>query len=188
MSKLVEYIPFVKEQIAFQKKMADKYTAEAWRQDLHLKSAHKFEELMEDINKNATYVKNLEKLEENYPSPKRNKNNINLSFGEIQDLPEELLQELSISDTELTEFAIYSIIEENGGVASLDRILTDLYKKTGEIHKRPSMTAKLYRMTQKEMVFGVPNKKGIYTIHKDSEEDNKLSTTADIIEFTQNKM
>ena len=53
----------------------------------------------------------------------------------IEGLPKELMDELSISDADRTEFAIMNIIDENGGIASLDNILIGLYKKTNDILK-----------------------------------------------------
>lgn len=82
---------------------------------------------------------------------------------ELEGLPEELLNELSISDADKVEFTIQQIIDDNGGVISLDRLLVDMFKKTGKIYKRNALTSKLYRMSNKGMVFSVPNKKGVYS-------------------------
>ena len=39
----------------------------------------------------------------------------------LSDLPDELMAELSISDSDKAEFAIVGLIDENGGIASLAR-------------------------------------------------------------------
>jgi hypothetical protein len=55
------------------------------------------------------------------------------------------------------------LLDEHGGIASLDQIIFGLYKKTKEIVKRQAMTNRLYRMGQKELIWGVPGKKGVYS-------------------------
>jgi hypothetical protein len=71
---------------------------------------------------------------------------------DIEGLPPELMQELSISDADRLEFTIVGIINEAGGLMSLDKIIIGLYKKSGEIHKRSTLTSRLYRMIQKNLI------------------------------------
>jgi hypothetical protein len=78
-----------------------------------------------------------------------------LSWEEIDGLPKELLEELSISESDKTEFNISSVITELGGVASLDRLLVALFRQSGEITKRAPLNQRLYRMVQKEMIYSV---------------------------------
>ena len=82
-----------------------------------------------------------------------------------------MLNELSISEGDKAEFAILGLIEEAGGIISLDRLIVGLWKKTGELHKRQSLISRLYRMGQKDMVFSVPGKKGVYANWPMSEGD-----------------
>jgi len=85
--------------------------------------------------------------------------------ADIKGLPPELIKELSIgSDDEdgLLEFQVLEFLEENGGIANLDQIIIGLYRRTGEIHKRTALSAKLFRMSKKELVRSVPKKKGVY--------------------------
>jgi hypothetical protein len=89
---------------------------------------------------------------------------LTLAPDDIEGLPDELLKELSISASDRTEFAIQALLEEAGGVLSLDRILVGLYKKLGEVHKRQSLISRLYRMGQRDLVFTVPGKKGVYAL------------------------
>jgi len=96
---------------------------------------------------------------------------LGLSWEEIHGLPQELLEELSISESDKTEFNISSLITELGGVASLDRLLVALFRQTGEITKRAALNQRLYRMVQKELIHSVPGKKGVYSIRPISEED-----------------
>ena len=86
-----------------------------------------------------------------------------LSWEEVHDLPPELLAELSVSDGDKLEFQIVQIMEDLGGAASLDRLLVALYRETKEIYQRTWLNNRLYRMAQKEMIFSVPGKKGVYS-------------------------
>lgn len=89
-------------------------------------------------------------------------------FNEIEDLPEELQNELSFKPSG-TDYQIPKIINDNGGIASLDKILIELYKRTGEVTKRSRLSSKIYRLTNKEFVFPVPGKKGVYSTKNLSE-------------------
>jgi hypothetical protein len=109
--------------------------------------------------------------------PVRLLRSVNLMPDELEGLPENLISEL-ISDSDRTEREIFKVIEECGGIASLDRVILSLYKRTGEIHKRAATTSRLYRMSQKGFAFPVPGKKGVYSIKQLSEaEAEKLFTT-----------
>ena len=68
------------------------------------------------------------------------------------------------------DFAILKIVEAAGGIASLDRILVGLYKETGEIMKRTTLTSRMYRMSQKGLIFPVHGKKGAYSSEELTEE------------------
>lgn len=88
---------------------------------------------------------------------------LSLTPADIDGLPPELIQELSISDTDMAEFAIISIMNDAGGIMTLDKILIALYKRTGEVNKRTTVNGRIYRMVQKGSLFAVPGKKGVYS-------------------------
>ena len=165
---LEKFIPFVKEQSAYHARMADVFGPNSRQPNLrrsqkHAESSAKFAELaleMESAAKNPAPA----------PSATTKPQQLSLSFNEIQGLPDELLQELSISDGDRTDYAILQIIEECGGIASLDRILVGLYKATGEVMKRTTLTSRAYRMAQKGNLFSVPTKKGVYSTHELTED------------------
>lgn len=161
MLSIEKFLPFVKEQIEVQTKLAQKFEAQEWRNTLHTASKTKFQELYNSIQETAAYVQKIK--EEGTKKVEIKSDQLNLSFDEIEGLPEELVNELSISEADKVEFTIQQLIDENGGVISLDRLLVALYKKTGDIYKRNAITSKLYRMSGKGMVFSVPNKKGVYS-------------------------
>lgn len=81
-------------------------------------------------------------------------------LGSIHDLPQELLDELSVAKTDDLEDQLVTVINAYGGEASLDQILVGLYRKFKVSQKRRFLQNKLYRMT---VVWGVDGKKGIYT-------------------------
>ena len=87
-----------------------------------------------------------------------------LSWEEVHDLPPDLLKELSVSDGDKLEFEIIKIMEELGGVASLDRLLVALYRNSGEVYQRTWLNNRLYRMGQKDMIHSVPGRKGVYSL------------------------
>lgn len=87
-------------------------------------------------------------------------------LGNIHDLPEELLGELSVAKTDELEDQIVTVINAYGGTASLDQILVGLFRKFDTIQKRRFVQNKLYRMP---MVWSVEGKKGHYTTKEPKE-------------------
>jgi hypothetical protein len=170
MSSIDRHLPFVKEQIEFQEKMAARYDLQPWRRELHLKSANNFKELAKDI---MGVQKRLDELLKRTDGPDNIYKKISLTLDDIEGLPNELMQELSISDADKLEFSIVSIINDAGGILSLDKILVGLYRKTGEVYKRNVLTSRLYRMRQKGVIFNVPNKPGCYSTGLISEQESK---------------
>ncbi len=159
-----DYLLFLSEQITFHIKRAEAY--EGGRKKLHLDTADKFKALSEELSRLYVAVDSRSKAKSSVSG-----NQLSLSLEDIEGLPAELVEELSISSTDLTEFAITSLIDEAGGILSLDKILVGLYKETREIHKRQNMTNRLYRMAAKNMIYSVPNKKGAYATRKLTSEE-----------------
>lgn len=167
---LVDFINFVKTQIKFHDEKASFFEGRSaerpndkGRSDSHRRMAQKFRDLcafLESLPSNSST---------RTPSPLSAK--LGLSPEEIEGLPPELLEELSISESERADFAIISTIEEAGGVLSLDKILIAMYRKTGEINKRTQMNSKLYRIVQKGNLFNVPGRKGVYSTRQLTEEE-----------------
>jgi hypothetical protein len=84
---------------------------------------------------------------------------------EFSDLPPELLAELSEGAKAQVD-PIIKAINDRGGTATLDQILIDLYRATGEVHKRTLVQNKLFRLSKREMCWPTPGRKGIYTTQK----------------------
>lgn len=170
MDIVAKYAPFVNDQIGLQEKMAKRYAHQEWRRDRHLTSQSILRNLLDDL---VIVQSRLNDTPHQDIKPTNVLRNITLTMEDIEGLPPELMQELSISDADRLEFTIVGIINEAGGLMSLDKIIIGLYKKTGEIHKRSTLTSRLYRMIQKSLIYSVPYRKGIYSTQELSAEDVK---------------
>lgn len=167
---LGQHIDFVKSQLEFQQRQAARFAKEPRRAALHEASALQFRSLLGDLIELKDWISahpNWRAEKEKDTTPKR----LALTWEEVEGLPKEVLDELSISDSDRTEFNIIAAIRALGGIASLDRIIICLFNQTGEINKRMTLNQRLYRMTQKELIHGVPGKKGVYSLEVISDED-----------------
>jgi hypothetical protein len=166
---LTSYVEFVKQQARFHESRAKRkdIASAPERQRLHLETAKKFNSLAADLELGQQALDTVAAQKQEGSSPRQ----LSLLPEDIKDLPEELLQQLSISEGDRTEFLIFSLVERAGGVLSLDKILIELWKKTGEIHKREKLTSRLYRMTNKGTLFNVSGKKGAYSTRELTEDE-----------------
>ena len=82
---------------------------------------------------------------------------------DLSDLPAELLKELSATKTDELETQIVTIINASDGVADIDTILINLFRRYQVVQTRKFLQNKLWRMTQKEILWSVEGKKGSYT-------------------------
>lgn len=86
-----------------------------------------------------------------------------LTPADIAGLPDELLEQLSITASDRFDFLILNLMEEAGGRLSLDHILIGIYQQTGKVYKRATINARLYRMERRGLVASTQNK-GVYTL------------------------
>lgn len=161
MQEVEKFLPFVKSQHDFHERKSGKFPSGDRRNRLHEGTANNFDELYQF----------LVSLREKRVSSARATKGLHLSWNELEDLPEELLEELSLTEADKLEYSIAELIENCGGVVSLDRLLVEIFKLTGKVLKRQNLNARLYRMAQKEMIFNVPSKKGVYSSQPLTEED-----------------
>lgn len=165
-------ISLLNEQITFHEKRSVAVQNEPWRTKIHQHTANSLRvinthmlDMLSTIKEQETTIQSLQKeLDgvQHQPKSLKTSHQINLTFDDIQDLPDELIKELSINKDDL-DFIISNLIAEAGGILSLDKILVGLYKKTGEIHKRTAINNRLYRMGTRGELFSVPGKKGVYS-------------------------
>lgn len=167
MTDLERHIEFVNRQTEFHagiaKRLADQ--GDDRRAAKHTMISEQYRELSSFLEANANRLVNG-----NQTKIKR----LNLTWDEVQDLPPEMIAELSVTDGDKLEFDIIQVIEDAGGAASLDRILLELYRRTGEVTKRTWLNNRLYRMVQKEAIHSVPGKKGVYSLATMDDEEAKL--------------
>lgn len=79
-------------------------------------------------------------------------------------LPEELIEQLGITETDRFEMNVLNLVNQAAGkTMSLEKILLGLFHMTKEVHNRTQLANRLYRMTKKGRIYTVPGKKGIYT-------------------------
>ena len=95
-------------------------------------------------------------------------NPLTLTQSDLGGLPAELVEQLS--DLDELESEILKLMEMGKGTLVLDKIVAGLYHLTGKTHQRNQLTAKLYRMMKKNLIWSVPKKKGVYTTKKDEYE------------------
>lgn len=169
MNSLDRAVEFVNQQISFHAERAEIYSDK--RKHKHSQTKQKFIDLLAFLNEQQESIEELSTQIENR-LPKQLM--LSLTPEDIKDLPEEQLEELSFSGADKDEFAILGMLEDAaGGVLSLDQIIVSLYRQSGEIQKRATVTSKMYRMMKKGLVYAVPLKKGIYSLHKIEEEEAK---------------
>ena len=82
---------------------------------------------------------------------------------DLRDLPPELLKELSDTAKTGDIDPLVNVIKERGGVATLDEILIDSYRKLGEINKRTILANRLYRISKRGQIWIAPGRKGVYS-------------------------
>ncbi len=159
------FIAFLQEQIDFHKKMSERFAGDInpYRSAKHKETAADFRDLRD-------FILSLEKNTQNVNRP-TSRPLLTLSPEDIEGLPEEQIEHLSITSSDKAEFSILAMLEASGGIMSLDQIIVGLYRETEEIQKRNLVTARLYRMAQKGMIHSVPTKKGVYSLEKITEEE-----------------
>lgn len=167
------YAGFVNEQVEFHRKRAEHPKTSDYGKRKHLQVAEAFEGLL-------AHLASLEAIAEKHRSCQPSKTDgvprqlrLSLTPSDIDGLPADLIEELSITGSDKMEFSIVTMMDEAGGMMSLDQILVGLFRQTGEVHKRTAMTNRMYRMIQKGLIYSVPNKKGVYSSRPFTEQEVK---------------
>lgn len=93
------------------------------------------------------------------------------SYGDLSDLPPELVKELTGIKVDDLEQQLFTIIKTGADEVDLDAILIELYRRFEVIQTRKFLQNKLWRMAQKEVIFSVSGRKGIYTAIKPVSDD-----------------
>lgn len=187
MESLLEALAFCKDQASFHERKARIYAASPRRLAQHEAISRQFDALTAFLERQAAYVDELEARialgGEFVNSPPAAKPvQLALRLEDIDGLPDELIRELSITDGDKMDFTIQALMNEHAGVMSLDQLLIALYRKTGEIHKRPTLNSRMYRMTQKGAVFNVQGRKGVYATRELSDTESAALDRSEVPE------
>lgn len=171
-----KYDSFVKEQILHQEKQADRQLA---RSDEKRSQAYRARAIM--LREMWTELAAAFATRPSGSVSDVDEASLRLTPDEIRDLPDELLEQLSISESDRKDFLIVDIINDLGGITSVDKILVTLYRKTGEVEKRTRLVSRLYRMQQKGLIFPSATRKGVYATSPLEEGLETLSEQPDLL-------
>lgn len=119
----------------------------------------------DDANQ-VRYTRNAETLEgvlQELEQLRRITQPIPASYGDLSDLPPELLKELSGIKADDREQQLYTIIRSADAEVELDAILIELFRRFKVVETRKFLQNKLWRMAQKGMIWTVAGKKGVYS-------------------------
>jgi len=115
---------------------------------LWLERADEFDAVVEELTRLRSWAK---------PVP--------ASYGDLSDLPIELISQLSGIKTDPLEDQIHAVVKAAGDEIELDRLLIELYRRFGDVHQRRFLNNKCYRMAQKGLIHLIRGRKGVYSIH-----------------------
>lgn len=165
MNSLSVALDFVNAQCAFHGKRAQEYAKSSPRRsEQHASISGDFDELAAFLRAQQDEI---DRLSRQFDSAARSQpvtqRQLELRLEDIEGLPDELIKELSITDGDKVDFTIQALMNERGGVMSLDQLLIALYRKTHEVYKRPNLNSRLYRMTNRGSLFNVQGRKGVYS-------------------------
>ena|ERR1700761_5228468 len=91
------------------------------------------------------------------------------SYGDLSDLPPELLKELTGIKVDETEQQLFNIVKSGGAEIDLDVILIELFRRYQVIQTRKFLQNKLWRMAQKGVIQSVAGRKGVYCVPGNAE-------------------
>lgn len=108
-------------------------------------------------------------------------NPLSITPEHLKGLPQELIAQISISETDRFEANVAHLVgAAAGSTMLLDNIMIGLYLMTKETHQRQTLANKLYRMTKKGLLFSVPGRKGYYTtVRPENAEDSEIGEAGD---------
>lgn len=107
------------------------------------------------------------------------------SYGDLSDLPPELVKELTGIKVDDLEQQLFTIIRSDDEV-ELDAILIELFRRFEIVQTRKFLQNKLWRMAQKEIIYSVPGRKGVYTANKPADPADEIVLPANAHELGSN--
>lgn len=172
MDKLKNLLTFVKGQASFHEKMATRTSFDSKRQSLHATLAAQFRELLGAMEEAVAKLDAIPK-----PLPPES-NPLELNPEDLTGLPEELLAQLNVTESDKLDGTVVETINAAGGTMLLDKLIIAIFKRTGEIQQRSQLISRLYRLSKKGKVYSVPKRKGFYTTvrpsnHEEAQEQSE---------------
>ena len=163
MNTLESILPFFDSQIQMCNNLSQQSIDENMKR-VHDESAKQFQHI-KNVIMSVIVENNMKKNENNSPINKQEikHNTLVLSKEDREGLPAELLEELKGVSRDIIENEIITIINSNEGYSTLDQLLVRIYKNTGKIYKRTSLTSKLHVMVKDGLIFSLLGNKGVYT-------------------------
>ena len=115
----------------------------------------------------ASHATNLTAVAEELEAARKRLRPIPTSYGDLSDLPEEVMAQLSLAKVDELEQQLRDIVAAgDGSQVGLDAIIIELYRRHKVVQERRFVMNKLYRMGQKGVIQSVEGKKGVYYVPK----------------------
>ncbi len=117
--------------------------------------------------RHAQISDNLESVVEELQSARKRLRPLSADFGDLSDLPEEVMQHLNLAKVDELEQQLRDIVASGDGAeVGLDQIIIELYRRHKAVKSRTYVMNKLYRMAHKATITSVEGKKGVYCVPK----------------------
>ena len=118
----------------------------------------------------------LEAVAHELESARKRLRPISTDFGDLSDLPEEVMQQLNLTKVDELEQQLRDIVASgNGAEVGIDPIIIELWRRHRITKSRTYIMNKLYRMAQKGSISSVDGKKGVYCVPKPCSENSSAN-------------
>lgn len=113
----------------------------------------------------AQVADNLEAVVKELETARKRLRPLSTEFGDLSDLPEEVLQNLNLSKLDEMDQQLRDIVASgNGSEVGINQIIIELWRRHKVTKSRTFIMNKLYRMAQKGTIYSVEGKKGAYMV------------------------
>ena len=85
--------------------------------------------------------------------------------GDILDLPDAVIEQLSVKKPDDLEAQIITVMRAAGGQnVNLDQVIVGLFRTYRQVHERRVVQTKLYRMNERGFVYRDQNEQGVFSL------------------------
>lgn len=151
MKSVDEVKQFCQEQADFHEKQSTRSNLKPERQNKHVRLANKF--------KDAVTALSGSQQPEHAPAQG---DLFRIDPYDVSDLPEELVNELTIPKSDNDEVRMVHLLRLAGRPLSINEIMVGLFRKFGDVSKRTTVNSRLYRMANKGDLVSMD--KGVYAL------------------------